>query len=107
MRAKVKSVSPEVMLTRVLEGLEPDLIEASDEDIAQAAQDLGMNLSMKGSAAFMGLKSPFRLDVSEIFDLSAFDPEQVAALRRRYEEWKEGRAKAAPLPPERKDSDKT
>jgi hypothetical protein len=107
MRAKVKSVSHEAVLTRVLEGLEPELIEATDEDITQAAQDLGMDLSMKGSAAFMGLKSPFKLDVAEIFDLSAFDAEQVASLRRRYEEWKEGRAKGAPLPRERKDSDKT
>jgi hypothetical protein len=112
MPAKVKSVSPEVVLARVLEGLEPDLVNATDEDITQAAQDLGMDLSMKGSAAFLGLKSPFRLRVSEIFDLSGLDPAQLEALRRVYEEQvesarKERRAKGASLPREPKDPDET
>ncbi len=112
MRTKVNSVPPEVVLTRVLEGLERDLVEATDEDITQAAQDLGMNLSMKGSAAFMGLKSPFRLRLSDIFELPSFDPEQLEALRRVYAEQVEAarkgpRAKGAHPPRRRKDSDET
>ena len=112
MPAKVKSVSPEVVLTRVLEGLEPDLVNATDADVTQAAQDLGMDLSMKGSAAFRGLKPPFKLSVAEFFDLSTLDAEQVAILRRVYEQRtesvrKQRRAKAERLPREPKDSDKT
>ena len=110
-KVKVKAVSPEVVLTRVLEGLEPELIDATDEEITQAATDLGMDLSMKGSAAFIGLKSTFKLRVSEIFDLSEFDAEQLQAMRRAWEERadsvrKELRAKGASLPPARKDPGK-
>ena len=107
-KVKVKAVSPEVVLTRVLEGLEPELIDATDEEITQAATDLGMDLSMKGSAAFIGLKSTFKLRVSEIFDLSEFDAEQLQAMRRAWEERadsvrKELRAKGASLPSAPKD----
>ena len=111
MPAKMKSVSPELVLIRVLDGLEPELIQATDEEVTQAAHDLGMDLSMKGSAAFIGLKSPMtRMQLSEIFDLSSFGPEQLAALRLAHEERVESarrelRAKGAYLPRERKDSD--
>jgi hypothetical protein len=47
--------SPEVALNRVLAGLETELVEATDEEIEQAAADLGMNVKMKGSAAFVGV----------------------------------------------------
>ena len=112
MPAKVKSVSPEVVLTRVLEGLEPELVNATDEDITQAARDLGMDLSMKGSAAFLGLKPPFKLSPSEFFDLAGLDAQQLEALRRVYAEQvkavgKRKRAKGPSLPREPKDSDKT
>lgn len=42
-------------LERLLIALERDLIEATDEEILQAASDLRMNPEMKGSAAFIGL----------------------------------------------------
>jgi hypothetical protein len=40
---------------RLLVALERELIEATDEEILQAASDLGMNPAMKGSAAFFGV----------------------------------------------------
>ncbi len=42
-------------LSRLLEALELELIDASDAEILQAAKDLGMNPEMKGSAAFAGV----------------------------------------------------
>jgi hypothetical protein len=45
--------------------LERELIEASDEDILEAARDLGMNPMMKGSAAFLGLRL---LSFAEFFE---------------------------------------
>jgi hypothetical protein len=55
MRTKVTAARPEVSLSRLLEALEQELIDASDEEIMAAAADLGMNPAMKGSAAFAGL----------------------------------------------------
>lgn len=39
---------------RLLVALERELIEATDDEILEAARDLGMNPAMKGSAAFLG-----------------------------------------------------
>jgi len=58
MRGEVNVPLLEVSLERILEALECELIEASDAEILQAAQDLGMNPAMRGSAAFIGLKYP-------------------------------------------------
>jgi hypothetical protein len=49
-------VFPETSLERVLNALERELVEASDADILEAANDLGMKPGMKGSAAFLGLR---------------------------------------------------
>jgi hypothetical protein len=69
MRAKVTMrSSPEVWLTRVLCALEQVLLEASDEDIMEAARELGMNPKMKGSAAFAGLKYSHRMLASDFFE---------------------------------------
>jgi hypothetical protein len=70
MRTKVKrpSASPEARLTRVLEAFEQELIDASDEEIMAAAIELGMNPKMKGSALFLGLKYPARLQFSDFFE---------------------------------------
>lgn len=40
---------------RLLAALEQELIMATDEEILEAAADLGMNPAMKGSAAFFGV----------------------------------------------------
>ena len=78
MRNKMTRNPPEVALNRVLAGLEKELVEASDDEIVQAAEDLGMNVKMKGSAAFIGVKYTVPKNAAEIFDL--------ADLRRFYVE---------------------
>lgn len=40
---------------RLIIALERELIEATDEEILEAARDLRMNPEMRGSAAFIGL----------------------------------------------------
>jgi hypothetical protein len=54
----MKTARPETALENVLMGLERELIDATDEEVRAAAAELGMNPSMKGSAAFLGVKSP-------------------------------------------------
>jgi hypothetical protein len=71
MRTKMTPNPPEVALNRVLAGLERELVEATDEEIVQAAQDLGMDVKMKGSAAFIGVKYTIPRHAEEIFDLTA------------------------------------
>jgi hypothetical protein len=60
---------PEVALNRVLAGLEKELVEATDEEIELAAADLGMNVKMKGSAAFIGVMYTVPKRIEDIFDL--------------------------------------
>lgn len=55
MRTKMTTIFPETALERILDALERELMEASDADILEAANDLGMRPQMKGSAAFLGL----------------------------------------------------
>ena len=43
-------------LDRVLDGLAEELLAASEEELIAAARDLGMDPTMRGSAAFLGLK---------------------------------------------------
>jgi hypothetical protein len=45
---------------RLLAALEQELITATDEEVVQAASDLGMNPAMKGSAAFFGVTVDLR-----------------------------------------------
>jgi hypothetical protein len=70
------SVRPDVGLERLIQGLEGELLEATDEEFLAAARELGMNPDMKGSAAFLGVK-----------DLS---PQLLIALRRAYRAQREG-----------------
>jgi hypothetical protein len=45
---------------QLLAALERELIEATDEEILEAASDLGMNPAMRGSAAFFGVTTDLR-----------------------------------------------
>jgi hypothetical protein len=90
MRTKVTkapaSASPEAKLTRVLEALEQELIDASDEEILAVAMELGMNPKMKGSALFAGLKYPARPQLADFFDLGVgikAQPTPAAAIPQR------------------------
>ena len=60
-------------LDRVLVALEQELLEASEEEIRDAAKELRMNLDMKGAIAFMGLRFPMRMELEDVFDLSQVD----------------------------------
>jgi hypothetical protein len=51
-----KPPRPEQVLERILEALEVGLITARDDEIMDAAKDLGMNPAMKGSAAFAEIR---------------------------------------------------
>jgi hypothetical protein len=87
MRTKVKRVSPEVTLARVLAALEQELIDATDVEIREAAQDLGMNVDMKGSAAFAGLSYPSKARFSDYFGPDALaELEEIAKARRREQD---------------------
>jgi hypothetical protein len=81
MRTKVKVNSPETVLSRLLEALGQELIDASDEEILEAAKDLGMDPQMRESAAFAGLRYPARPQLSDFFELEACRKLQVAAER--------------------------
>ncbi len=69
MRTKIRIAHATTALTRLLDALEIELIEAGDEEIMQAAKDLGMNPHMKGSAAFAWLKYPVKPRLVDFFDL--------------------------------------
>ncbi len=71
---------PVTALTRVLDALEQDLLEAADEEILEAARTLGMNPEMRGSAAYLGLKSPEKPKVSDFFNLEAWNVDAAHRL---------------------------
>ncbi|MGB6451588.1 MAG: hypothetical protein WBE92_12625 [Steroidobacteraceae bacterium] len=72
MRANVKDTSPERALARILQALEKELVEASDEEILAAAEDLGMDPRTRGSAAFAGLKYPSQWHLADYFAFEGF-----------------------------------
>jgi hypothetical protein len=80
-QTQMKSVFPQEALERVLAGLERELIEATDEEVLEAARDLGMKPEMKGSAAFLGLRYSAALRAEDFFD--------TAFLRRLSKEPRE------------------
>jgi hypothetical protein len=55
-----KAEQLEERLEGLLDALEQELTEATDEEILAAASDLGMNPGMKGSAAFFGVTVDLR-----------------------------------------------
>ena len=50
--------TPELAFERLLLILEQELIDATDDEILEAARDLGMNPGMRGSSAFFGVTTP-------------------------------------------------
>lgn len=81
MREKVTLIDPGAAFIRLLDALADELIEASDEEIMQAAEDLGMNPRMKGSAAFAGLKYRVKPRIADFYDL---DPEANARAALKW-----------------------
>jgi hypothetical protein len=98
MRAKVtKHPSQQVLtrLTRILEAFAKELIEASDEEILEAAKDLGMNPDMKGSAAFLGVIHATPRRLSDIFDLVELKKLLPVSDRNRIVSERLGKAKSS------------
>lgn len=50
--------TPELAFEQLLLALERELIGATDEEILEAARELGMNPGMRGSSAFFGVTTP-------------------------------------------------
>lgn len=50
--------TPELAFERLLLTLEGELLDSADEEIFEAARELGMNPRMKGSSAFFGVITP-------------------------------------------------
>jgi hypothetical protein len=78
MRESLSTKWPELALARILAAFEQELLAASDDEILAAAQQLGMNPAMKGSAAFLGLRFLRRASPAEWLD--GFDPALLARL---------------------------
>ncbi len=66
-------------LERIIDALAEDLIESTDEELLQAARDLGMDPTMRGSAAFVGIKYPATWRYSDFFEVPIRQPEPVRA----------------------------
>jgi hypothetical protein len=68
MRTKLTNTDPRATLERVIDLLASELISVSDEEILDAAKELGMDPLMKGSAAFIGLRHPQIADLADFFE---------------------------------------
>jgi hypothetical protein len=79
MRVNVKASAA---LTRLIEAVELELIDSSDEEIRDAARDLGMDLSMKQSAAFSGLNYPAKPQLSDFFEFGICRADIVVKKKR-------------------------
>ncbi|MGA2563096.1 MAG: hypothetical protein ABSF96_05990 [Steroidobacteraceae bacterium] len=86
----MKSTPPELALERILIALERDVIDATEEELMTAARELGMNPSMKGSAAFFGVTEAIRAKVHSL--LAALTPQEAKALRAQFGIDEAGRA---------------
>ena len=109
MRTKLTPATSAAALGRMLDQLDRELIEASDEDILEAARDLGINPMMKGSAAFIGLRVPAMAQFADFFDSDALkNVLSIRAAQQSLAPESERQRKARRLKPEksmeRKDS---
>jgi hypothetical protein len=77
MPRQVTRITNETRLQRVLLALEQEVLQASDQELRQAAQDVGIDPDMKGSIAWVGIFYPGKVKMEEMFDLEA--------LRRRLQ----------------------
>jgi hypothetical protein len=107
MRTKVKRVSPETALMRILDALAQEAIEASDEEVTQAATALRMDLNKRDSAAFAGLTYFARPQLSDFFDVDRSKRLQAPAERivggpPAQPENRQRRSKRRQIPTERK-----
>jgi hypothetical protein len=79
MPRQVNPPTNERRLQRVLAAIEHELLQASDEEVRQAAGDLGIDPDLKGSVAWLGIFFPAKLRLEEVFDMEGLRRQ----LRRR------------------------
>jgi hypothetical protein len=72
MSRQVIQPTHERRLQSLLAGLERELLQASDEEVRQAAADLRMDPDMKGSIAWLGIFFPAKGRLEDVFDMEAF-----------------------------------
>ena len=97
MRTKIKVTPSETVLDRILEAFGQELINTSDEEIIEAAKDLGMDLQMKESAAFAGITFPAKPQLSDFFDLEVIKSRTPVPARRKGAISKDDKPKAREL----------
>lgn len=90
MRKELISSRSELALERVLLGLERELVNAADDDIIAAAADLGMDVTMKGSAAFLGVLHSLPRRVEDIFEPDGWSAVDAHLLRGRLKDETDG-----------------
>lgn len=71
MPRRLTATSHDQRLDRVLCALEREILEATDEEVRQAAADLGIDPDMKGSIAWVGVFLAAKWRPEEIFDVDA------------------------------------
>jgi hypothetical protein len=81
MHIKVARLQQAARFERVLEALAQELIRSTDEELLEAANDLGMDPAMRGSAAFFGLKYSAALRMSDFFEVPALGPQRLETER--------------------------
>jgi len=81
MHPKVATHRAVLGFERVLDALVEELIESTDDEVLEAAKDLGMDPAMRGSAAFLGLTSPAMHRPSDFFEVPIFHPKRLESQR--------------------------
>jgi hypothetical protein len=81
MRPKVAPTRRVAAFERVLEALAQELVESTDDELLEAARELGMEPTMRGSAAFIGLRYPAIPRLSDFFELPAAHPLAIPTRR--------------------------
>ena len=107
MRTKVKKGSPDLVLTHILDAFARELMDVSDEEILDAAKDLGMDPGTRTSAAFAGVTYPARPQLSDFFDMDLPKrlqgvPDRVAKDPPAEQKTKSRRSKRSQISSERK-----
>jgi hypothetical protein len=71
MSRQVTPPTNERRLQRLFVALESELLQASDEEVRQAASDLGIKPDMKGSIAWMGILFPGKIPRDVMVNIDA------------------------------------
>jgi hypothetical protein len=85
MRKKMMAAGGQTALARVLDALKQEMIDASDGEVREAARELGMDLTIKASAAYARPTYPSRAQLADFFEFEAVRQVRLAAERSNVE----------------------